>query len=223
MEFFLSQNYNEFEKFYQDAYRWNLDFRKLGLESFEGYIGLIDQGDVQVGKIQLNDRIEQEGMSPKGFRTFVIPGDNQQGFHWRRHEVGNRDLMIFPKQGELEAVSFGNFFHYMISVEETYLYNFLEENSLNMLRLILQSGDEVIRLNRGYFLNLQTFLEVLFLRIEVRTYLIHSQSFQFLVKERLLMMLLDLDDRKLEVQSKARNRRRDLVLIRVWRFLEIRN
>lgn len=220
MNFFLSKNYTEFEDFYQDSFRWNLEFRKLDKTSFEGYIGLIDIGDVQVGKIRLNCKMDQSGISPRGFRTFVIPADRGQSFKWLNHQVGDKDLLLFSRQGDLEAISFSNFYHYMISIEENMLETYIQKHSLVRLSRNLNESEKVFRLNPGYFLNLQTFLEILFNRLTLKPYLINSESFQFQIKERMLGMMLGVFDRKQSHNKQEVNRKRDEALWKVRSYIQ---
>jgi len=220
MNFFLSKHYTEFEEFYQDSFRWNLEFRKLDAGAFKGYIGLIDIGDVQVGKIKLNCKIDQSGISPRGFRTFVLPADKRQSFEWLNHQIGDKDLILFSRKGDLEAISFSNFYHYMISVEENMLEDFIAQHSLNQLGKSLGENEKVFRLNRGYFLNLQTFLEILFNRLERKPYLIHSESFQYQVRERLLRMMLDVFERKQYQEQGPLDSKRDDALRKVRDYIQ---
>jgi len=196
MNIFISQYYTSFETFYQDAFRWNLEFKKLSKGPFAGYIGLIDLGDIQVGEIKLNCKIEQSGISPRGFRTFVIPAGRNQSFNWLNYDVSSRDLLIFSKQGDLEAVSSGNFHHYMISIHEDLLNEIIRQQGLTLLEKNLNSNENVVQLNSGYFVYIQTFLQIIFQKLESRPYLVNSPSFQFNIRNRLPGMMLDFFDSK---------------------------
>ncbi len=212
MNLYFSKNYSNFEAFYQDAFRWNLEFRKLSKGHFDAHIGLIDIGDIQVGEINLDSRIEQEGVSPRGFRTFVIPADNKQSFKWLNHAVSSRDLLIFSEQGDLEAVSSDNFHHYMISIHENLLKEIIRQNGLSTLEKKLNNSEQVIQLNMGYFVNIQTFLQVIFRKLEARPYLVDSASFQFYLRDKLPRMMLGFLDTKDYNYKSPPGRKRDLIL-----------
>ncbi len=221
MNFYNSQHYTSFEAFYQDAFRWNLEFKKLSKGPFTGYIGLIDIGDIQVGEIKLNSRIEQSGISPRGFRTFVIPGGKEQSFKWLNYDVTGKDLLIFSKQGDLEAVSSDNFHHYMISIHEDLLDDIIMIQGLVLLEKNLDSNEKVIQLNRGYFINVQSFLEVIFRKLEVKPYLIDSASFLHNIRNTLPRILLGFCEGGGYVIKSPLQRNRDKVFAKFRGYLKV--
>jgi len=219
MKVFFSRKYNHYEQFYVDALRWNLEFIKLDKGDFSGQIELIDIGNIQIGSVSLSGKIEQHGVSPTGFRTFVIPANKNQSFNWLNRNVNHRDLLVFSSAGYLEALSFNDFHYYMISIAEDLLENIIRENQFNYLNNHLDSSEKVIPLNYGYFVNIQSYLQTIFEQLRTHPQLLKSASMIYQLRNRLPFKLLNFLDR-IKTDTKAPlSRKRDHAILKCQNYI----
>lgn len=139
--FFTSANFIEFEIFKNAASYWDLDFRLLSKNDFSGDLSLFSNRYFQLGRTAISGKVEQKGLCPIGFRSFVIPVNYEVDFYWLNKKVSGNQLMIFPKNGTLDGVSFNDFDVYVVSIEEEYLLNKIEQlGNKNITKLL--NGDE---------------------------------------------------------------------------------
>ncbi len=212
MNLFISQSHNNFETFYEDSLRWTLEFKKLCNTKFSGKIDLVDVGTVQVGKVKLNGKIEQSGLTPKGYRTLVIPSNNSQPFNWLNKDVNSNDLLIFSTQGDLKAISFDAFHNYIISIEENLFDEIMNQYKLINLGRKLDSSEKVIQSNRGFLIYIQTYLEMVFDQLRREPELIHSTSFLYSIQHGLPLKILSFLDGKELLVTDSRSRKRDIAI-----------
>jgi len=221
MNLFATQKYNQTEAFCQDAFRWEISFNKLSYDPFLGNITLIDIGDLQIGEIRLNGKIEQKGLSPAGFRTIVIPADNSQAFNWLKRPVTERDFLLFSKRGELDAVSFNNFHYYMISVQDELLADLYQKFGFINLEKLLNSEKHVLRLKQDYFTYIQNYLQHQFLLLNKNPQLINSTTFRYKLRYKFTYLLLGFLDTRTFNPIKVSHRKRDKALSLCKQYIEV--
>ncbi len=209
MNLYISQKYSNHEQFCKDSFRWEVQFKKLSPENFHGGISLIDIGDIQIGKIQLNGILEQNGISPIGYRTFVIPVDKLQTFKYLNRTVSEKDLLLFSQQGVLDAVSYQNFHYYMISIKEELLSEITEKYELTNSNKILNSSENVFRLNATYFTHIQDYLNQIFHALKNNPRLINSVSFLYRIRYKFSYLILSFIDARKFSPVSIKNRKRD--------------
>ncbi len=101
----INQRFNDFEVFAQITKLWNLDFRQIDRGAFEAELVQIASPDLQVSKGTFNRKLDQIGTAPKGLRTFGMLTDHSTPTSWRGDMTYQQQVIIFPKDGEFEAVS----------------------------------------------------------------------------------------------------------------------
>lgn len=210
--YFVSQSYNNFEQYSLDVKRWDLDFRKFNTGDFRGQTTLLDVGNIQIGKTQLKGTIQQNGLTPKGYRSFVIPANSEQSFIWLNRKVSNNNILIFPKSCDLDAVSYNNFSVFVISIEENYLQHLIAENQLKNLNTTLDFSEKVITINQAFSNYLQSSLQSLFNKLLLNNDIINTQSTLFQIREKIPVMLLNFLNKNNFTSSITLNRKRDLAL-----------
>lgn len=212
MELFISQSYDNFESFYEDSLKWTLEFKKLCNAKFSGKIDLVDAGAVQVGEVKLNGKIEQSGLSPRGYRTFVIPSNNSQSFNWLNKDVNSDNLLIFSTHRDLKAISFDAFHNYMISIEENLFDEIMNQYKLINLSRKLDSSEKVVHLNRSFHIYIQSYLLMVFDKLRNEPELINSTSFLYSIQHGLPLKILSFLDRKELLVTDSRSRKRDIAI-----------
>ncbi|NWK56481.1 helix-turn-helix domain-containing protein [Verrucomicrobiaceae bacterium N1E253] len=103
--FFQQSAYDDFDAFAESAIAWNLDFMQLDRGGFTGALQQCGHSEVLLGRAVFNRKLEQQGESPPGMKTFVIPVNRQLHMNWRRQDVGGNDLLVFPDGRDLKSVS----------------------------------------------------------------------------------------------------------------------
>ncbi len=122
----VNQKFRDFEEFAQLTKLWDLDFRQIDRGSFEADLVQIASQDLQVSEGKFNRKLDQRGSSPKSLRTFAILSDKSTPTIWRGDLADRQKIMIFPKDGELEALSDPGFDVFTISFTEELLLNIVD-------------------------------------------------------------------------------------------------
>jgi len=107
---------------------WQLEATQLDRGPFSGELHQYTSQSALITEAKFGRMLHQRGESPGNLRTIAIPGDANQRIQWRGRTVGGDELMIFPDDGELDAVSLGNFHVFTVSIAE----NDLHENALEL-------------------------------------------------------------------------------------------
>ncbi len=121
--FILNRSYNDIDELNESIRTWDFDFRQLERGRFQGDIFQFVGDTIQFGRGRFGRRLEQLGATPRKFRTFVIPIEPSARFHWRGKEVKGSNILVFPRSGELHALSTAGFGVYTISLQEEALAN----------------------------------------------------------------------------------------------------
>jgi AraC family ethanolamine operon transcriptional activator len=138
---------SDFDQFVESVRDWRLDFRQLGRGPFHSEVLQVGLQEIQLGHARFGSRLHQRGDPPVGMRTFVVPGDDQQEFRWRGHQITSTSLMVFPPGSELESFSPPGFHIYTVSVGEALLEQLVDDLRLPPLDELVGRA-EVIDLPR---------------------------------------------------------------------------
>ena len=114
----LDHQFDDVDELTQATKFWNLDFRQLDRGRFQGRIFQGTLGTMLIAEARFGRRLQQQGWTPSGVRTFVVPAGPAVAFTWRRRDVGPDDLLIFPRSGELESISTPGFHVFTLSLPE---------------------------------------------------------------------------------------------------------
>ena len=147
---FIESTFNDFEPFKQAVRLWNLDFRLLSKNDFNAYLSLYTNEKFQIGRTKLNGKIQQFGLCPVGFRSITIPVNYTNDFFWLNKRIDKSQLLIFPQNACLDGVSFDMFDVYVVSIEESFLFETIEflgyKNALNYF----DGSEKQIHLNESF-------------------------------------------------------------------------
>jgi len=122
----VHRRFDDFDELAVAARHWDFDFLQLDCGAFEGEIFQAVAGNVLLSEGRFGRTLKQEGASPQGMRTFAIPATPNVRFKWRRHEVVPNNILMFPRNGELHAVSQPDFHVFTISLPESLLHEIAE-------------------------------------------------------------------------------------------------
>lgn len=143
MEILLNTRINDLDRFMDEIRHWDLDFRLMTCGGIAGRIIQMASQDVLVTYARIQRCLHQEGATPPGYRTFVIPGSHCNGFWWLGQQVTRDDLLVFPTSNELDSVSHEDFEVYTISLRIAYFEQLVDYLGLRPL----DGSCKVIRLS----------------------------------------------------------------------------
>ncbi len=146
----LIANFKEPEVFYDSAKNWDLDFRLLSKNDFSVNISLLTTPLFQIGRTKISGKTEQFGLTPKGFRSFVVPANKGTEFIWLNRKVHSCQMLIFPKSRTLDAVSFNNFDVYVVSIEESLLFSIIENQGYTRAKELLNGDEQFLQFNNEF-------------------------------------------------------------------------
>ncbi len=143
MKIIRDSHFKQLEHFIDEAQYWDLDFKLLGTGGFEGWSKQLVSEKVLFSHARFQRGLDQAGSTPFGYRTFVILGSSCQGFWWRGKQVTQNDLLIFPGNNELHAVSYADFEIFTISVQINHLEQLIDTFGLKKI----SNNQEVVRMD----------------------------------------------------------------------------
>lgn len=207
---FVQQSFNDFDLYQEVALNWQLDFRKLNRGKFKADITLINVGEVQIGQTAIDGTVQQQGLTPVGHRTFVIPVDNKQSFKWLNRNVNSRNLLVFQKDGPLDGISYDDFNVFTISIKDEHLDKLINQYKFINLNKNLTNDEHAYPIDGNFVLYIGSFLQILIDKLAKNPKLIYTPAFLYKLKYRLPLMLLNVLDRKEMMAILPMHRKRDV-------------
>ncbi|WP_430817655.1 helix-turn-helix domain-containing protein [Carboxylicivirga sp. RSCT41] len=210
--FYIQQEYLDFEFLKEAAKNWELDFKKLDTSEFYGKLSLVDIGLIQISRTTLKGTIDQDGLTPKGYRTFVIPTRDTSPYFWLNRKVDSSKLLVFSKTCTLDGISHDYFDVYTISIWEEHLQKMIDEHKFINLSKTLINDESAFSINNHFIYYMQSFLEIIFTRLEKEPSAVNNPNLIHKLKYRLPFMILSFIDRKKGYSIKQLNRKRDVAI-----------
>lgn len=212
MQIFKAE-FNDYEVYQEFTRNWDVDFRMLSKSSFYVYLNMFLSDTIQVSRTALNGKVDQYGLSPEGFRSIVIPACKEDSFVWLGKKVPNNQILIFPKDRTLDALSFDGFEIFIIDIKEDFLLQTLENlkfgNALKIFKGQEQFLDiEIQFINKLHHL-IETFLQQAMIQQSRNS--IQENLYDYLLNSIITPILKKIDDSM--VSSKDSTvRKRDIAL-----------
>jgi len=146
----VKSSFNNFDQ-YQGAIKgWELDFRLLSKNDFSAYLNMFTSKNLLLARTKLYGKIDQYGNTPKGFRTLVIPANYDNEYVWLHKNVSGNNLLIFPKSGSLDAVSFNSFDNYIISIKEEILFKIIDQLDYKNCNKLFNGDEQVLHIGKEF-------------------------------------------------------------------------
>lgn len=111
-------SFTDFEELAAAARGWRLVLSKLDPEPFEGEIFQWLTDGFIISRGRFGNFLRQEGSPPPGLRTMTVHLEREMSQYWRGRRVTGDDLMIFPREGEIDTFSDPRFDIFTISFDE---------------------------------------------------------------------------------------------------------
>ncbi len=209
-------SFSDFDLYHESAVDWDLDFRLLSKNDFNAYLNMYFCDSVQLTRTKMNGKVEQYGLTPIGYRSLVVPASPNTHFNWLHKNVDANQLLIFPKNGTLDAVSYNGFDVFVIAIEETLLYEMLENlGYLHAKKLFKTGNEQYIDLNQLFA---ETFVQTaeIFLQqaMEIQSKGVETNNFQPQLVDSLITPLLRYIENSNQTLHSSPKRRRDKAVIK---------
>ena len=107
---YYSSSFQDVDLLRESVLKWNLEVFPLELAELRYDITQALTPQFLIGEGRFSCKTEQRGATPSGFRTFVIPANDEVNYCWRGRILSGHHLSLFPPNGELHSVS-NNTFH----------------------------------------------------------------------------------------------------------------
>ena len=155
----IKANFSDFEQYKKASEDWELDFRLLSKNNFSAYLNMFISKNIRISRTTLSGNIEQFGITPIGFRSIAIPTRYSSSFVWLRKKVDTNNILIFPKNGTLDAVSYHNFDVYVIDVNETFLLKLIDDLGYKNAAKIFIEDEQKLFMNQVFALEFSRMVE----------------------------------------------------------------
>ncbi|MEH6633769.1 MAG: helix-turn-helix domain-containing protein [Halopseudomonas aestusnigri] len=173
----IKSHFDDFEEFCESIQGWGLEFKQLDRGLFSTDLYQISTPEVLLTNVNYDRRLAQTGSQPLGMRTFAIMAEQATPFIWRMQEMMKDRFIIFPKNGELDAVSIEGFEVYTISLADHVVEEKLLQNGDPALAEKLKTGG-VVEVKTAKIKSLRRFLRQIYSEITQQPELLTRRSFQ---------------------------------------------
>ena len=137
----IKSHFDDFEDFSQIIQGWGVDLKQVDCGRFIADLHQVMTPEVLITDVHFNRHLIQKGDQPPGMKTFVIMAEDATPFVWRKQEVTRDNLIVFPDDSELDAVSRGGFHVYTLSLAEHIVKEKLQSEACPALaRRVKQGG-----------------------------------------------------------------------------------
>lgn len=142
--------FNNFEHYNYVISDWELDFKLLSKNNFNAYLNMFSSETFSLIRTKLNGKIEQRGLTPLGFVTIGIPVNYDSNYIWLNKRVSGKEMLIFPKDRTLDGISFSDFDNYVISIEESILFQTIENLGYKNCKRIFDGSEQTLFLTKEF-------------------------------------------------------------------------
>jgi AraC family ethanolamine operon transcriptional activator len=139
MSILLHRSFDDFDELAVAAKHWDLDLRQLDRGPFEGELLQAGAGRILFSEARFGRTLDQRGSAPPGMRTIALPAEQDVRFNWRKKTITGNDMLIFPRNGELESISQPDFHVFIVSLPECLLQDVIEAADAREVSELLQA------------------------------------------------------------------------------------
>ncbi len=147
----IKEIFTDFDVYNAAVDSWKLEYNILSKQDFNARVNLFSDDNFELGRISLQGKLKHSGNAPIGYRTFVIPINSKDRFIWFNKGTNGNELLVFPKNCQLNAVTFNNFDAFIVSIENNFLEQIIQENNFNRCkRIILKESEQEFLLSKSF-------------------------------------------------------------------------
>ena len=123
----IKNSFTDFNIYNNTIKDWHLEYNILSSNDFFADLNLFQDQQFGLTRLKLKGKLVHTGLSPNGYRTFIIPVNYNNKFIYFDRGTSGNELIIFPKNNKINAVTFNNFEAFIISIENSFLKEKLEQ------------------------------------------------------------------------------------------------
>ena len=117
----IQLKFNDFDHYAKLVEQADLVHSQLDRGFFKGALNQVMQGPVIISTHKMNRIILQEGVGLKGYTTFLILGNMEQDFIWRKKRLKGNVIGILKSNMEHNCITNSNFYGTPVSIEDKFL------------------------------------------------------------------------------------------------------
>ena len=140
--FYYSTSFDDLDLLRESVVDWSLDFMPLGASNFNFKITQAILDKVMAGRGIFTGKLEQQGLTPAGFRTFVISANERVTYNWRGRQLDGNSLSLFPPHGELYSISDSSFDVFTISFHKDLFHKVLAVKKNSQLERVVAGEND---------------------------------------------------------------------------------
>ena len=122
----VSNLFNDFDRYAEYTKQGMIEHSQLSHGKFNGKLIQHIHGLVILSCHRMDQTILQRGVGLKGYTTFLIPGNMNQEFVWRKHLLKGNVIGILKSEMEHSCLTRPNFFGTPVSIQNDYLLEISE-------------------------------------------------------------------------------------------------
>ena len=202
----IKSSFNNFDQYQEAARGWELDLRLLSKNDFSADLSMFSSKTFLLTRTKLFGKIDQFGLTPKGFRSLVVPVNYNNEYVWLHKRVSGKDLLIFPKDGTLDAVSYSDFDNYIISINEDILFQVIDQLDYKNCKKLFNGDEQVLHITKEFSLSFHLLADN-FLNSEIT-----DNKWVALMENNMIHFLLKYIEESNENTIQIPKRRKDIAL-----------
>lgn len=113
--------FNDFDFYAESVKQADIEHAQLSVGSFQGEMSQLGIGPVILSHHRMNQTILQRGIGLKSYTTFLIPGNMDQEFIWRKNTLRGNVIGILKDGMEHDTITRSNFVGTAVSIKNSYL------------------------------------------------------------------------------------------------------
>jgi len=146
----IKKTFTDFDIYNATVDNWQLEYNILSHKDFNAKLNMFTDDLFAISRITLQGKLVHRGIAPIGFRTFLIPINYNEKFIWFGKGSGGNELLVFPKNGEINAVTFNNFDAIVVSIQNEYLDKKLEEIECIKCNIVFGKDEQTLFLDKEF-------------------------------------------------------------------------
>ena len=120
------QQFTDFDEYAEHTRQGTMELSQLDSGLFMGKLTHLISEKVIIASHKSNRTILQEGVGMEGYTVFLIPGNLDQVFNWRKTRLSGNSVGFLKGGGmEHEALVLPGFFGLPVSIKNEYLFSLL--------------------------------------------------------------------------------------------------
>ena len=135
--------FDDFDEFAEQIAQSDIEHAQLKRGKFNGTLTQIVHRQVIIGMHRMNQTILQQGIGSLDYTTFIIPGNMEQDFTWRKQRIKGYHLGILKDGREHNCITLPNFFGMRVSIRNDYLFELLNRPEYKSLYKLIMSKEVI--------------------------------------------------------------------------------